>query len=192
MCAAVQKQWQSVTPKGHIFSVAKRTKAKCPGRAPADITPLLSGPVWARDRYDYSSFLPQSPTITPSPAVNTGIARHREGEWHYTAGKALAVGSFETCNRIWKISPFACSAQSLWNLKSGPFRDGEVASGNGQASHVIGEDEGNVCRIDSLKFPDASSNLLMQIWKMALTSMWKRDIFPPMALDLCLMRKKCP
>lgn len=189
MCAAVQKQWGSVTAKGHIFSVATRTKAKCPSRATADITPLLSGSVWARDLYDYSSFLPQSPTITPSPAVNTGIARRWEGDWHYTAGKALAVGSFETCNRIWKISPFV---QSIWNLKSGPFRDGEIASGNGQASHVIGEDEGNIRRIDSLKFPDASSNLLMRIWKMVLMSMWKRDVFPPMALDLCLMRKKCP
>lgn len=170
MRAAVQKQWESVTAKGRIFSVAKRTKAKCPSRAPADVTPLLSGSVWARDLYDYSSFLPQSPTITPSPAVNAGIARHREGEWHYTAGKAPAVGSFETCNRIWNISPFV---QSLWNLKSGPFRDGEIAWGNGQA---IGEDEGNVRRIDSLKFPDASSNLLM---RMVLMSMWKRDIFPP-------------
>lgn len=118
ICAAVQKQWESVTAKGHIFSVAKRTKAKCPSRAPADITPLLSGSVWARDLYDYSSFLPQSPTITPFPAVNTGIDRHREGEWHYTDGKALAVGSFETCNRIWKISLFGAK---LMEFKIRPF-----------------------------------------------------------------------
>lgn len=120
-CAAVQKQWESVTAKGHIFSVAEHTKAKCPSRATADITPLLSGSVWARDLYDYSSFLPQSPTITPSPAVNTGIARRREGEWHYTAGKALAVGSFETCNRIRKISPFVRSAEKLMEFKIRPF-----------------------------------------------------------------------